>query len=51
MEQQNKNEKQEQKLLTVMHARSLPGHTGFITIATLPPVYARKLELNLESKN
>ncbi|XP_006612071.1 tRNA (adenine(58)-N(1))-methyltransferase catalytic subunit TRMT61A [Apis dorsata] len=52
IEQQNKNEKQEQtKLLTVTHARSLPGHTGFITIATLPPLYARKLELNLESKN
>ncbi|KAL0124067.1 hypothetical protein PUN28_006099 [Cardiocondyla obscurior] len=34
--------KQEEKLLTVTHAHSLPGHTGFITIAVLPPSYARK---------
>ncbi|XP_029056073.1 tRNA (adenine(58)-N(1))-methyltransferase catalytic subunit TRMT61A [Osmia bicornis bicornis] len=52
MAQKNENEKQEQtKLLTVTHAHSLPGHTGFITIATLPPVYARKTDLNLESKD
>lgn len=29
--------KQEKKLLTVIHPQTLPGHTGFITIATLPP--------------
>lgn len=50
MAQQDKSEKQNQtKLLTVTHAHSLPGHTGFITIATLPPFYARKSEINLES--
>ena len=49
MAQQSENGKQDQtKLLTVTHARSLPGHTGFITIATLPPLYARKSEINLE---
>ncbi|XP_012134820.1 tRNA methyltransferase 61 [Megachile rotundata] len=52
MAQQNNNEKQEQtKFLTVTHARSLPGHTGFITIATLPPLYARKTDLSSESKD
>ncbi|XP_043249884.1 tRNA (adenine(58)-N(1))-methyltransferase catalytic subunit TRMT61A isoform X1 [Colletes gigas] len=52
MAQQNENEKQNQtKLLTVTHARSLPGHTGFITIATLPPLYARKSEICLQSKD
>ncbi|KOC67652.1 tRNA (adenine(58)-N(1))-methyltransferase catalytic subunit TRMT61A [Habropoda laboriosa] len=51
MAQQSENEKQEQtKLLTVTHARSLPGHTGFITIATLPPIYARKLDISSQSE-
>nr|XP_031826130.1 tRNA (adenine(58)-N(1))-methyltransferase catalytic subunit TRMT61A isoform X1 [Nomia melanderi] len=50
MAQQDKSEKQNQtKLLTVTHAHSLPGHTGFITIATLPPFYARKSEISLDS--
>ncbi|RLU17220.1 hypothetical protein DMN91_011289 [Ooceraea biroi] len=40
--QKSEKNKQEEKLLTVTHAHSLPGHTGFITIATLPPSYARK---------
>ncbi|XP_012285330.1 tRNA (adenine(58)-N(1))-methyltransferase catalytic subunit TRMT61A [Orussus abietinus] len=31
----------ENKLLTVTHPHSLPGHTGFITIATLPPLFSR----------
>lgn len=34
---ERRERKQEGKLLTVIHAQSLPGHTGFITIATLPP--------------
>lgn len=42
MAQRNEKEKQEEKLLTVTHSHSLPGHTGFITIATLPPNYVRK---------
>lgn len=42
MTQKFEKNKQEEKLLTVTHAHSLPGHTGFITIATLPPSYARK---------
>lgn len=29
------------KILTVTHAPSLPGHTGYVTIATLPPLFAR----------
>lgn len=37
----NENGKREEKL-TVNHAHSLPGHTGFITIAVLPPSYACK---------
>ncbi|KAL6256132.1 hypothetical protein P5V15_012252 [Pogonomyrmex californicus] len=40
--QKNEKRKQEEKFLTVTHAYSLPGHTGFITIATLPPNYAFK---------
>ncbi|XP_076233807.1 tRNA methyltransferase 61 [Calliopsis andreniformis] len=52
MAQQTKSEKQDQaKLLTVTHPRSVPGHTGFITIATLPPLYARKSEINVETKD
>ncbi|XP_032665101.1 tRNA (adenine(58)-N(1))-methyltransferase catalytic subunit TRMT61A [Odontomachus brunneus] len=42
MAQKNEKERQEEKLLTVTHSHSLPGHTGFITIATLPPNYVRK---------
>lgn len=38
----NEKGKREEKLVTVNHAHSLPGHTGFITIAVLPPSYARK---------
>lgn len=34
---ERRKKKQEEKLLTVIHAQSLPGHTGFITIATFPP--------------
>ncbi|XP_076296268.1 tRNA methyltransferase 61 [Lasioglossum baleicum] len=50
MAQQRKSEGPDQtKLLTVTHAHSLPGHTGFITIAMLPPSYARKPEVSLES--
>ncbi|KAG7197009.1 hypothetical protein KM043_017545 [Ampulex compressa] len=48
MEKKVENEKDKQKqerLLTVSHAHSLPGHTGFVTIATLPPFYARKTEI------
>ncbi|KAK2579266.1 hypothetical protein KPH14_008226 [Odynerus spinipes] len=45
IKQQSAKDKQEQeKFLTVTHAHSLPGHTGFITIATLPPIYARSLK-------
>ncbi|KAL2720841.1 tRNA (adenine(58)-N(1))-methyltransferase catalytic subunit TRMT61A [Vespula squamosa] len=45
MKQANVKEKQEQeKFLTVTHAHSLPGHTGFITIATLSPIHARSLK-------
>lgn len=32
-----KGKKPEEKFLTAAHIHSLPGHTGFITIATLPP--------------
>ncbi|XP_046745532.1 tRNA (adenine(58)-N(1))-methyltransferase catalytic subunit TRMT61A [Diprion similis] len=28
----------QERLVTVSHAHSLPGHTGYITIATLPPI-------------
>ncbi|EFN75929.1 tRNA (adenine-N(1)-)-methyltransferase catalytic subunit TRM61 [Harpegnathos saltator] len=42
MAQKNKKEKQEEKRLTVILPYPSPGHTGFITIATLPPNYARK---------
>lgn len=36
--QKNGNEPGGQdRLITVSHAHSLPGHTGYITIATLPP--------------
>lgn len=49
MAQPKEKEKQEQeKVLTVTHAHSLPGHTGFITVATLPPLYARKLHRKSE---
>lgn len=42
---QNMKYKQEQeKFLTVTHSHSLCGHTGFITIATLPPIYARSIK-------
>ncbi|KAG5330240.1 TRM61 methyltransferase, partial [Acromyrmex heyeri] len=47
----NGKEKQEEKLLTVTHSHSLPGHTGFITIAVLPPSYARKKEIHLQCRN
>ncbi|XP_015112393.1 tRNA (adenine(58)-N(1))-methyltransferase catalytic subunit TRMT61A [Diachasma alloeum] len=37
---QKKNDEQE-RILTVSHSSSTPGHTGYITIATLPPDFAR----------
>lgn len=37
-------EKEQEKFLTVTHAQSLSGHTGFITIATLSPLHARSLK-------
>ncbi|XP_050588668.1 tRNA (adenine(58)-N(1))-methyltransferase catalytic subunit TRMT61A [Bombus affinis] len=48
MAQQSGYENEERKLLTAMHAHSLPGHTGFITIATLPPFCVRKIEMDLK---
>ncbi|KAI4494806.1 hypothetical protein M0804_001007 [Polistes exclamans] len=41
-----KDKKEPEKLLTVTHPHSLPGHTGFITIATLVPEHARSLKQN-----
>ncbi|XP_058799884.1 tRNA (adenine(58)-N(1))-methyltransferase catalytic subunit TRMT61A [Phymastichus coffea] len=32
------------KMTTVSHPQSTPGHTGFVTVATLPPVFARIVE-------
>ncbi|XP_043276240.1 tRNA (adenine(58)-N(1))-methyltransferase catalytic subunit TRMT61A isoform X2 [Venturia canescens] len=32
------------KILTVTHSHSMPGHTGYITVATLPPIFARVIE-------
>ncbi|XP_066584316.1 tRNA (adenine(58)-N(1))-methyltransferase catalytic subunit TRMT61A [Prorops nasuta] len=37
-------QRQETNLLTVTHNHSVPGHTGFITIATLPPKRMSKFE-------
>ncbi|KAI4500114.1 hypothetical protein M0802_004984 [Mischocyttarus mexicanus] len=39
-----KEKKEPEKLLTVTHPHSLPGHTGFITIATLLPEHARSFK-------
>lgn len=36
-----KKSEDQEKILTVSHSPSLPGHTGYITIATLPPLFAR----------
>ncbi|XP_033227504.1 tRNA (adenine(58)-N(1))-methyltransferase catalytic subunit TRMT61A-like [Belonocnema kinseyi] len=33
----------ENKILTVSEPRTTPGHTGYITIATLPPEFARNV--------
>ncbi|CAD6216417.1 GSCOCG00004575001-RA-CDS [Cotesia congregata] len=39
-----KKSAEQDKILTVSHAHSLPGHTGYVTIATLPPLFARITE-------
>ncbi|XP_015585262.1 tRNA (adenine(58)-N(1))-methyltransferase catalytic subunit TRMT61A [Cephus cinctus] len=41
VEKNEEDRRKYEKILTVTHSSSLPGHTGFITIATLPPVFAR----------
>jgi len=37
-------DREQDKVLTVTHSHSMPGHTGYITIATLPPIFARNVE-------
>ncbi|XP_011300199.1 tRNA (adenine(58)-N(1))-methyltransferase catalytic subunit TRMT61A [Fopius arisanus] len=37
----SKKPEEQEKILTVSHSSSTPGHTGYITIATLPPDFAR----------
>lgn len=41
----SKIKQDENKILTVSEPKTLPGHTGYITIATLPPEFARSVIL------
>ncbi|XP_034934520.1 tRNA (adenine(58)-N(1))-methyltransferase catalytic subunit TRMT61A isoform X2 [Chelonus insularis] len=36
----------EDRILTVNHSSTLPGHTGYLTVATLPPLFARIIPKN-----
>lgn len=42
-----KKEREIQKVVTMVPPPSLPGHTGYLTFATLPPVWARNLQISL----
>lgn len=48
--QAEKQEKESVKVLTAVPPNSQPGHTGFLTFATLPPVWARNLDLSVENE-
>ena len=38
------------KCLTAVPPASMPGHTGYLTFATLPPVWARNLQISLNQQ-
>ncbi|CAH0553479.1 unnamed protein product [Brassicogethes aeneus] len=42
-----KKEKETIKTVTCIPPNSLPGHTGYLTFATLPPIWARTLQFNI----
>lgn len=42
-----KKEKETVKTISSIPPASLPGHTGYLTFATLPPIWARNLQLDI----
>ncbi|XP_018576687.1 tRNA (adenine(58)-N(1))-methyltransferase catalytic subunit TRMT61A [Anoplophora glabripennis] len=46
-----KKEREVQKVVTMVPPPSLPGHTGYLTFATLPPVWARSLQISLNQND
>lgn len=46
-----KQEKEVVKCLTALPPNSQPGHTGYLTFATLPPNWARNLEMCIDDSN
>lgn len=47
-----KNAKKEKsvKIISAISPPSLPGHTGYLTFATLPPIWARNLQINIHEE-
>lgn len=45
-----KQEKEVTKVITAIPPATQPGHTGFLTFATLPPVWARNLQIQLNEE-
>lgn len=45
-----KQEKEVTKVVTAIPPASQPGHTGFLTFATLPPVWARNLQIQINEE-
>lgn len=46
-----KKEREVQKVVTLVPPITLPGHTGYLTFATLPPVWARPLQISLNQND
>lgn len=47
---ESKQEKQTLKVTTLIPPVSQPGHTGYLTFATLPPIWCRKLQIQLNQE-
>lgn len=45
-----KQEKEIAKVITAVPPPNQPGHTGFLTFATLPPIWARKLQMQINEE-
>ncbi|KAJ8965036.1 hypothetical protein NQ314_004434 [Rhamnusium bicolor] len=46
-----KKERETFKTITSIPPASLPGHTGYLTFATLPPIWARNLQISLNQND
>ncbi|KAF5301606.1 hypothetical protein FQR65_LT08911 [Abscondita terminalis] len=48
---QEKKEKEVMRIVTSVPPSSQPGHTGYLSFATLPPIWARNVETDINNEN